>query len=175
MQYRDKGDDRSKRLAQALWLRQCCDEYNVLFLINDDIELADEVGADGVHLGQDDASYAQARAQLGPHAVIGLSCYNQFNLAQQAQDCGANYAALGACFASATKPHAPQASLTLIQTAKAQLHIPICTIGGITTENAPQLIANHADMLAVIADLYSAEQPGQVARQYCQLFNAQEQ
>ncbi len=171
LQYRDKSADRSKRLEQALWLKQCCDEFNCLFIINDDIELADEVSADGVHLGRDDAVYAQARAQLGPKAIIGLSCYNQMNLAEAAQAMGASYAAFGACFPSPTKPDAPLASLELIQQAKQQLNIPVCCIGGITLERAPQLLESNADMLAVISNLYSCDHPGKVARQYRELFH----
>lgn len=170
LQYRDKSNDRTKRLEQALWLKQCCDEYNCLFIINDDIQLADEVSADGVHLGRNDADYAQARAQLGEQAIIGLSCYNQLDLAKNAQALGASYAAFGACFTSPTKPDAPRASLELIRQAKAQLSIPLCCIGGITLDLAPQLMHAHADMLAVISDLYSSAQPGIVARHYGELF-----
>lgn len=170
LQYRDKSGDRSKRLEQALWLKQCCDEYNCLFIINDDIELADEVSADGVHLGRDDAAYTKAREQLGEQAIIGLSCYNQLQLAQRAQVLGASYAAFGACFASPTKPDAPRASLALVQQAKQELNIPICGIGGITLDLAPLLLESNADMLAVISDLYATEHPGLVARQYQELF-----
>lgn len=170
LQYRDKSGDRSKRLEQALWLKQCCDEYNCLFIINDDIELADEVSADGVHLGKDDSTFTRAREQLGPSAIIGLSCYDQLTLAQNAQALGASYAAFGACFTSPTKPDAPRASLALIQQAKAQLSIPVCCIGGINLGNAPQLITANADMLAVISDLYGAEHPGALARQYRELW-----
>lgn len=172
LQYRDKSGNRTKRLEQALWLKQCCDEYNCLFIINDDVELADEVSADGVHLGSDDTVYAQARDQLGPDAIIGLSCYNQLDLANNAQTQGASYAAFGACFPSSTKPYAPSVSLELIQQATAQLNIPVCCIGGINLEKAPQLIAANADMLAVISDLYGSEHPGLVTRQYRELFKA---
>lgn len=173
LQYRDKSGDRSQRLEQALWLRQCCDEYNCLLIINDDIELADEVSADGVHLGRDDADYAEARRVLGDEAIVGISCYNQFDLALQAQNLGASYAAFGAFFPSPTKPHAPTASLELLQQAKAELSIPICCIGGITTVNADPLTKANADMLAVISDLYQADHPGVIAEHYRSLFAAQ--
>lgn len=170
LQYRDKSDDRTKRLEQALWLKQCCDEYNCLFIINDDVELADEASADGVHLGRDDTAYAHARAQLGADAIIGLSCYNQLALAENAQALGANYAAFGTCFPSPTKPSAPRAPLALIQQAQQQLDIPLCGIGGINLHNAPALLNANADMLAVISDLYCSEHPGRIARQYRELF-----
>lgn len=172
LQYRDKSNDRSKRLEEALWLKQCCDEYHCLLLINDDVELADEVSADGVHLGQGDMSYQQARSILGEDAIIGLSCYNQFDLAHAAQTQGANYAAFGAYFPSPTKPHAPTANIELLQRAKAELDIPICCIGGITTHNAQALIDANADMLAVISELYAAEHAGEVARQFHEMFIA---
>lgn len=172
LQYRDKSNDRSKRLEEALWLKQCCDEYHCLLMINDDIELADEVSADGVHLGQNDASIADARTALGHNAIIGLSCYNQLALAQEAQEQGASYVAFGAFFPSPTKPNAPTADVELLQQAKSQLDIPICCIGGITTNRAQPLIDANTDMLAVISDLYSAEHPAQVARQYREMFQA---
>lgn len=172
LQYRDKSNDRSKRLEEALWLKQCCDEYHCLLMINDDIELADEVSADGVHLGQDDASIADARIALGTNAIIGQSCYNQLALAQTAQEQGASYVAFGAFFPSPTKPNAPTAGIELLQQAKSQLDIPVCCIGGITTSQAQPLIDANADMLAVISDLYSAEHPAQVARQYREMFQA---
>lgn len=170
LQYRDKSNDRSKRLEEALWLKQCCQEYNCLFLINDDIELADEVSADGVHLGKDDDGYTKAREQLGNSAIIGISCYNQIDRAIEAQDIGASYAAFGAMFSSTTKPNTAKADINLLKQAKQQLTIPICAIGGITTNQAPPLIDAQVDMLAVISDLYSAQHPGLVARQYRELF-----
>ena len=170
LQYRDKSDNHSKRLKQALWLKQCCDEYNCLFIINDDVELATKVNADGVHLGKNDTTYAHARAQLGANASIGLSCYNQLALAQNAQALGASYATFGSCFPSTTKPEAPHSSLTLIQQAKAQLNIPVCCIGGINLKKAAILLNSNVDIIAVVSNLYSAEHPGIVTRQYQEIF-----
>ncbi len=169
LQYRDKSRDARKRLAQARWLQQCCQQYGCHFLVNDDIELAAAVGADGVHLGRDDASYQRARQRLGEQAIIGLSCYNQLALAQQAEQLGASYVAFGACYPSPTKPQAARVSVDFLARARAALHTPICAIGGISIDKAAPLLP-HADMLAVITDIYAAADPGQVARQYQALF-----
>ncbi|MCW9013689.1 MAG: thiamine phosphate synthase [Gammaproteobacteria bacterium] len=155
IQYRDKTSDTNKRFEQALQLKKLCDQHQALLIINDDIELAFEVNADGVHIGSNDESIDQARQKLGPEKIIGVSCYNKLELAQQAKIEGANYIAFGSFFPSPTKPEAATADLSLIHQAKT-LNIPICTIGGITHANAPQLVAAGADMLAVISDIFDA-------------------
>ncbi|MDJ0834198.1 MAG: thiamine phosphate synthase [Gammaproteobacteria bacterium] len=155
LQYRAKQLPPSQRLTQAEALRQLCSEHDALFLINDDVELALAVSADGVHLGRDDTSIAQARAQLGSQAIIGRSCYNRLELAQQAQAEGADYVAFGRFFPSQTKPNAVQAEPALLQQARAELTLPICAIGGITPANASILVEQGADMIAVIQGLFA--------------------
>jgi thiamine-phosphate pyrophosphorylase len=156
VQYRDKSSDTERRLAEASALRALTLAHNVLFLINDDVALALAVGADGVHLGREDGAIAAARAQLGAHAIIGASCYNDFALAEQAALAGADYVAFGAFYPSRTKPHAVPATLELLTRAQAELSLPVCAIGGITVENAPPLLAAGADMLAVISAVFAA-------------------
>ncbi|MBN2855318.1 MAG: thiamine phosphate synthase [Halothiobacillaceae bacterium] len=157
VQYRDKSADFERRLAEASALRALTLAHNVLFLINDDVALALAVGADGVHLGREDGAIAAARFKLGAGALIGASCYNDFALAEQAARAGADYVAFGAFYPSKTKPHAVPATPALLARARAELHVPLCAIGGITPENAPPLLAAGADMLAVISAVFAAQ------------------
>lgn len=150
IQYRDKSTDRARRIQEAQALLEICHRYDTPLIINDDVELAQQLGADGVHLGGDDAGYEHARTQLGPRAIIGISCYNQLSLALQAQAWGADYVAFGRFFPSRSKPAAVQANVLLLRQAREQLRIPIVAIGGITPNNGRQLIEAGASMLAVI-------------------------
>ena len=158
IQYRDKSQHTEKRLQQASGIVKLCEQHQAICIINDDIELAIEVSAHGVHLGKQDDSIAAARQQLGADAIIGASCYNQMELAEAAQAQGADYVAFGAIYASPTKPQAATASLTLLQQARAQLDIPFCAIGGITTHNAQAVVDAGADMVAVISGLFADDQ-----------------
>jgi thiamine-phosphate pyrophosphorylase len=169
IQYRDKSDDFDKRKKQATALRTLCNEYHALLLINDDLELAQLVNADGIHLGENDASISAARTLLGEDAIIGVSCYNQLELAIKAENEGASYIAFGAFFASPTKPAARVAKLDLINEAKTRLNIPVCAIGGIDLSNAKQVFDAGADMVAVISSLFSHPQIRSVSRQIADL------
>lgn len=170
IQYRDKSNDLVLRRQQASRLIEICREHSVLCLINDDCALAAELGADGVHIGRDDAELQQARSLLGPQAIIGVSCYNDLNAAQRAQALGANYVAFGRFFSSPTKPDAAPATLEVLRQARQSLHIPICAIGGITPENAPPLIKAGADMLAVISGVFGTNDIQRAARRYRNIF-----
>ena len=154
VQLRDKTSSPHNRVACAIDLNDMCRHYSALFIINDDIELAAAVGADGVHLGRDDSSIDHARTRLGADAIIGASCYADLARAHTAIQRGATYVAFGRFFASTTKPSASAAPLDLITTARAQLDAPIVAIGGITPENGGALIAAGADMLAVSGALF---------------------
>jgi len=157
IQYRDKSDNQQKRLQQAQTLRALCTRYDATCIINDDIELAKAVNADGVHLGQDDTELAHARQSLGDKAIIGISCYNDIELALTAERNSADYVAFGTMFSSPTKPDAVTAGPDTITQARKQLNIPICAIGGITENNIQQLIQQHTDMAAVISSLFAAD------------------
>lgn len=170
IQYRDKSDDAEKRFKQASELKKICQQTSTLLIINDDVELANAVQADGVHLGKDDDSIINARQRLSSNAIIGVSCYNQLNLALEAEKAGANYIAFGAFFSSPTKPQAKNASLDLLKAAKQQLHIPICAIGGITVDNAKILVESGSDMTAVISDLFSSDDIQTTASHIARLF-----
>ncbi len=165
VQYRDKSDDSERRLAEASALRSLTLEHEVLFLINDDLDLAEAVAADGVHLGREDGAIEAARARLGAEAVIGASCYNSFELARDAVQADADYVAFGAFFPSRTKPDAAVASMGLLIEAKQKLNVPICAIGGITRDSAPELISAGADMLAVISAVFAAQDVRVAARE----------
>jgi len=170
IQYRDKSLDHSHRLKQAQALKEICRLHNALFIINDDIELARRVKADGVHLGREDGKLAQARQVLGENSIIGISCYNQLELALQAEQEGADYVAFGSFFSSSIKPDAARADLTLLQQARLQLQIPIVAIGGIDSFNANSLINQGADMLAVISAIFAQDDIQQATHTIASLF-----
>ena len=164
LQYRSKRRNR----AQAAAVVRLAREFGVPVIINDDVQLALELGAGGAHLGRDDGDLGRARARLGSR-ILGASCYNDLALARGAVAIGADYVAFGSMFASPTKPRAARASLALLGDAKT-LGVPLAAIGGITLENAPQLIAAGADLLAVISDLFDAPDIRARAEAYGKLF-----
>jgi len=168
VQYRDKNP--IDAVATAAKLLDLCRQHTVPLIINDNIELAASIGADGVHLGQTDGNIAQARKQLGQNAIIGVSCYNSLELAITAETEGANYVAFGRFFPSTSKPLAAPAQLQTLHQAKAKLNVPIVAIGGILPENGQSLLKAGADLLAVIGGLFDHE-PEQSARAYQELFN----
>ncbi|MFP4615767.1 MAG: thiamine phosphate synthase [Thiohalorhabdus sp.] len=156
VQYRDKGTDRDRRLEEARSLVALCHDYGALCIVNDDPGLARDAGADGVHLGGDDASIAEARQLLGPGAIIGASCYNDIGRAFAARRAGADYVAFGSFYPSPTKPAAVRAPLSLLKRARAQLDLPIVAIGGITPDNAGPLALAGADAAAAISGILDA-------------------
>ena len=170
VQYRDKNPADAPFLAKELV--KICHQHKVPLIVNDDVELAVMVGADGVHIGKEDGAIAQARKRLGNNAIIGVSCYNFIELAIEAQTQGATYVAFGRFFPSSSKPLAAPAQLETLQQAKLRLNIPIVAIGGILPKNGAQLLAAGADLLAVIGGLFDRE-PELSARAYQALFNRQ--
>lgn len=170
VQYRDKSRDGARRAAETRALLELCRGHGVPLLVNDDVELAAAVGADGVHLGKEDGEPALARVQLGPRAIIGVSCYDSLERAVAAAQEGADYVAFGSFFPSETKPGAERAPITLLTEASRHLNIPLCAIGGITPENGKSLVEAGADMLAVIRGLFAARDVTSAARAYSRLF-----
>lgn len=169
VQYRNKLADEPTRLEQATTLLQLTREFAVPLIINDDAELASQVGADGVHLGGDDGSVAAARALLGTEKIIGVSCYNRLDLAHEAVKQGADYVAFGALFASTVKPDAPVATLALLQQARLEIPLPKVAIGGITLANGTSVLQAGADALAVISALFDADDICLAARRFSNL------
>src|SRR5262249_15833470 len=155
--------------VQAKALRDLCRRSSAALIINDHVELARDVDADGVHVGQDDAAITHARAQLGCARIIGASCYNELERARLAQAHGADYVAFGSFFPSTVKPGAVRAPLTLLAQARAQIRLPIVAIGGISLANAPQLVAGGADAVAVISALFAAPDVEAAAREFSAL------
>lgn len=171
VQYRDKGSDKARRVEEARALLGLCHQYRVPLIINDDVDLASEVRADGVHLGQQDTALGNARDRLGQHCIIGVSCYNDFSLAQRAVASGADYVAFGAFFPSDTKPSALRAWPDLLRRAKQELEIPVVAIGGISLHNAADLLDAGADMLAVIQGLFAQPDIELAAKAFSSLFD----
>ena len=156
LQWRDKSTDAARRLVIARSLARLCRSQGVLFIVNDDLELARAVQADGVHLGADDGDLAAARAAL-PDALIGASCYADLERARAAVAQGADYIAFGSVFASPTKPQAVRAPLGLFAQAQT-LGVPTVAIGGITRANCAEVRAAGAHACAVISDLFGDAQ-----------------
>jgi len=174
VQYRNKIASRPLRRAQAAEMLRICRAAGAKLIVNDDVWLAVEIGADGAHLGRDDApggSLAAARDALGSRRILGVSCYNDLARAEEAVAAGADYLAFGSVFPSRTKPGSARAPLELLGEARRRFGLPIAAIGGITLDNAPQLLEAGADMLAVISDLFDAMDIRARAEAYQELFS----
>ncbi|MBI4989263.1 MAG: thiamine phosphate synthase [Rhodocyclales bacterium] len=171
LQYRNKTADAALRRKQAAALLRLSREHGARLVVNDDLSLALALDADGVHLGGDDGDLAAARAALGPGKLLGASCYDDMERARNAKRIGADYLAFGSFFASPTKPRAVRAPLALLAEARRETGLPVAAIGGITLQNAPQLIAAGADLLAVITDLFEAPDIQARAASYTQLLS----
>jgi thiamine-phosphate pyrophosphorylase len=163
IQYRHKSATPELRRRQAAMLSRVCDGRGALLIINDDAQLAREVGAAGVHLGQDDGDVGRTRARIGDAMLIGVSCYNDMGRARRLVAEGADYVAFGSFFPSATKPDARRADPSLLRRARA-LGVPVVAIGGITSANARGLIDAGADVVAVITDVFAHDSLADVTR-----------
>ena len=156
VQYRNKTAAPELRLKQARALAALCRAAGAAFIVNDDLELALELGADGAHLGADDGDLAEARRRLGEAKLLGASCYNRIELAEAAAQAGVDYLAFGSVFNSGTKPGAVRAPLAIFAEARRGFDLPLVAIGGITLQNAPQVFAAGADAVAVISAVFDA-------------------
>ena len=164
------SDDEIRRAADAL--RPIVQAAGAAFILNDRPDLAAELGCDGVHIGQEDASYAEARAAL-PSGIVGVTCHDSRHLAMDAGEAGADYVAFGAFFPTQTKEPKTVADIELLQWWAQAMVVPVVAIGGITVANAPALIAAGADFLAVAAGVW--EHPGgpeTAVREFNTLFKA---
>ncbi len=155
LQLRLKGvDDDGIRRASEL-LMPVCQSRDVAYLINDRPDLAAEMGADGVHIGQRDAGYAEARRLLGPERIVGVTCHSSRHLAMEAAEAGADYVAFGAFFPSQTKQARGAADIELLRWWSEVMLVPSIAIGGITPQNCRQLVEAGADFLAVVAGVWA--------------------
>ena len=168
LQYRDKHNPPAQRRLLAARLLDLCRASGVPLLINDDPALAAALGADGVHLGQGDASLAEARALLGPRALIGITCGASLERALAAEQGGASYVAFGAVYPSRTKPEAPVLGLPQLGALVSQLRVPVCAIGGINAVRAAEVFATGVRYVAAIDGVFGASDPEAAARAYCQ-------
>ena len=163
IQYRNKTAPPALRRKQAAMLSRVCDGGGALFIVNDDVMLARQVGAAGVHLGEDDGDVARARAAGGEAMLIGVSCYDDLARAKRLVAEGADYVAFGSFHSSPTKPAARRAEPALLRRAKA-LGVPLVAIGGITADNGRALVDAGADALAVISAVFAHDDPADVTR-----------
>ncbi|ATB69217.1 thiamine phosphate synthase [Sulfurospirillum diekertiae] len=154
IQYRDKYASDEEAEKQCIRLQALCDVYEAIFIIDDRLEIAYRINADGLHVGEDDVSYEEARALLGDDKIIGVSCYGDLERAKKYASLGADYVAFGAFFPSPTKPHATMVAPEILQRAKEQLSVPICAIGGINAENIEQLSCYDIAMYSLISAVY---------------------
>jgi thiamine-phosphate pyrophosphorylase len=168
VQYRAKLDRQDE--AVAAQILAVCREAGIPLIVNDNVELAQKIGADGVHLGKDDVSPSEARALLGADVVIGVSCYDSLERAAGAADQGADYLAFGRFFPSRTKPLAACARVATLRAARSRFQAPIVAIGGITAANGAGLIEAGAGLLAVVDGVFGQKNPEQAARSIQNLF-----
>ena len=171
LQYRNKAADSRLRRVQAAEIHLLCKHFQVPLIVNDHLDLAMEIDADGLHVGGDDISPVMARCYFGRDKIIGISCYNQLNRAIEAEEAGADYVAFGAFYPSMTKTETYQAPIELLTAAKKKLGIPVVAIGGIDLDNAGMLIASGCDAVAVSQALFGAQDIQSAARYFSELFD----
>jgi thiamine-phosphate pyrophosphorylase len=156
LQFRNKTQSDAEVKATCRELQRLCTKYSVLFIINDRAQLAQDIGADGLHVGGDDMPLSAARA-IFTDGIIGVSCYGDVQKAKEAQDAGADYVAFGSFFPSPTKPHSAVVPLSVIKEAREILDIPICVIGGISQANISEMVKEKPDMIAVVSAVYKGD------------------
>ena len=174
VQYRNKLAPAAVRRAQAAELLRICRAYGAKLIVNDDVWMAIEIGADGAHVGRDDLpghDLHTAREALGPKRLLGVSCYNDLTHVEAAAKAGADYIGIGGMFPSATKPNVERATTELLTEARRAFAGPVAAIGGITIRNALPVIAAGADMVAVVGDLFNAMDIRRRASEFQKLFD----
>ena len=170
LRVKDTPEDELARLAEPL--QRICADHGTAFTVNDSMQLAKRIGADGVHLGQSDGDVREARALLGPAAQIGRTCHDSRHLAMEAGEAGADYVAFGAFHPTTTKPSIYRPHPSILSWWSALFEIPCVAIGGITPDNARPLIDAGADFVAVCQAVWSASDPGDAVSRFGELFAA---
>jgi thiamine-phosphate pyrophosphorylase len=173
LQYRNKTASAALRLTQGRALLALCWKFQVPLIINDHLDLALALDAHGLHVGGEDGSASEARRQLGPDKILGVSCYGRLDNAHAAVNAGATYVAFGGFYPSKVKPGSGRTPVVLLGEAKQALKVPVVAIGGITLDNAPALLAAGADSVAVISALFDAPDIRGAARSFGKLFRKQ--
>lgn len=173
-QFRVKDMDQHDAARLAEPLQAICAAHDVAFIVNDDMALAKRLGADGLHLGQDDGDLKESRQLLGPEAQIGVTCHNSRHFAMEAGEAGADYVAFGAFYPTTTKAVEHHADPEILEWWQGMFELPCVAIGGITPENAPVLIEAGADFLAVSSAVWAhPEGPGAAVRAFDALLSPQ--
>ena len=157
LQYRNKTADKQLRLDQASAIKKICQRYAVPFIINDDFELCKHLDTDGVHLGKDDHKLTEVRNILGKRKIIGVSCYNDVKRAKDMLEEPCDYIALGACFASQTKPKAPLANPDFISKVVNFSSKPVVAIGGITLDNCKVVLNCGVNAIAMVNEIFASQ------------------
>ncbi len=169
LRLKDASDDEIARATESLM--PIAQRADVAFILNDRPDLAARLGCDGVHVGQQDASYGEARAAMGRERIVGVTCHNSRDLAFDAGEAGADYVAFGAFFPTATKEVQHRADLDLLRWWAETMTVPVVAIGGITVENAPSLVEAGADFLAVSSGVWNHKEGAATAmREFNRLF-----
>ena len=171
IQYRAKQRPRDRKAADLRDLLPLCRAAKAPLIVNDDVDLAAETDADGIHIGEYDEALAAARQRLGKSCIIGVSCYDSLQRARDAVGAGASYVAFGSFYPTATKVASRRAAITLLHQAQAEGIGPIAAIGGITHDNAPPLLAGGAQYLAVISAVFCADDIRAAAIGFSRLFH----
>lgn len=168
IQYRNKNKLDIEVQEVCVQLQNVCRELGALFILDDRLELAMQIEADGIHIGKDDISLVEARKKFD--GIIGVSCYGDIERAKEAQLNGASYVAFGSFFTSPTKPHAPVVSMDVLRVAKKELTIPICIIGGINQDNINLFAGYDVDMVSVVSAIFKDDAiETNIARLFMQL------
>ncbi len=161
-QFRVKGIDQHAAAQLAEPLQRICADAKVAFIVNDSVGLAKRLGADGVHLGQEDGDPREARDILGPNAQIGVTCHDSRHLAMSAGEAGADYVAFGSFYPTTTKPVHHRPEPVILSWWSALFEIPNVAIGGITPANAPPLVAAGADFIAASHAVWGGDEAAAV-------------
>jgi len=167
LRVKDVTEHELARLAEPL--QRICADAGVAFIVNDSMQLAKRLGADGVHLGQQDGDIREARALLGPQAQIGVTCHDSRHLAMAAGEAGADYVAFGAFYPTITKPSVYRPDPAILSWWSSVFEVPCVAIGGINPENAKSLIEAGADFLAVCHAVWSVGDPTKVIADFSSL------
>ena len=170
LQYRHKTAEPGLRREQANALLALCRQFGCPFIVNDHVDLALEIGADGVHVGGTDAAVAAVRAQIGADRILGASCYGDLGLAKAAHAAGASYVAYGGFYPSKVKKYPVTTARDILTHSRDAVPLPRVVIGGMTPENAAPLVAAGADMVAAISSVYLADDPKAAAQAFAALF-----
>lgn len=169
VQLRDKVSSLDEIKQKAIELENLCKEYNAIFVLNDKVELAIELGLSGLHIGKSDHHRVkEIREKFSGY--LGVSCYGDIALAKEMQDMGVDYVAFGSFYASPTKPNANIVDLNILSKAKAELSIPVCAIGGLSRENISEVMKHKPDMVSLVSDIWKCEDIKAQSKFYAKLY-----